>query len=491
MGLSGLAYALRVAGLDFQSLWRDEVDAIRFAGRPLGEVLRTFVTPGQNGPLYHLLLHPWLGLAGRSEFALRFFSVLFGVLAVPATYRLARRLLPRIPSAGLVAALLVATSPYLVWYSQEGKMYTLVVALVLLSMERYLAAIEEGGWHRWLTYVLLTGLACYVHLVAALIIPAQAILFLVLRRRGRDTAWLPWLASMAALSLPYLPLLLWQLPLLLEPANTGYRFVPLHEMLYSLLANYSLGVVQGTTLWTLALFGGLLLAAGWLWGRRESARASLGVLLCWLWVPVLGFFLTTLIRPLYTARYLIFVLPAYLLLLAAGLVAIARRSRMLSALLLVALLATNGWGVWLQARTPLKADFRATTDYVQRRLAPDDLILFQIPYGRHSFDYYYRREAVSEPGEGQHRIFLPRLAGGGGEPYRWAAGLYTNAGMQAGEVDRLMDEITAGSQVLWLVATEVPLWDERDLVATWLADHATPTDEARFVRVTVRRYHLP
>ena len=493
IGLSGLAYAQRVIGLDFQSLWRDEVDAIRFASRPLGDLLRAFLSPGQNGPLYHLLLHPWLSLAGRSEFALRFFSAAFGVLAVPLAYRLARRLFPRLPSIALVTVLLVATSPYLVWYGQEGKMYALVVALVLLSMERYLAAVEQGGWPRWLAYVLVTSLAYYVHLIAALIVPAQVILFpFILRRPDRKARWIPWLASLAALAVPYLPLLAWQLPLLREPASTGYLFVPLHGMLFSLWVSYSLGVVQGTALWPLSLFLGLLLAAMLLWKRRGSGLAPLGVLLAWLLVPPLGFFLITLIRPLYTARYLIFVLPAYLLLLAAGLIAVARRSRLLAGLVLLALLAVNGRGVWLQARTPLKTDFRAASDYLARRLAAGDLILFHIPYGRYSFDYYLQQRSALHPGQGEYRLFLPYVAGGGGgAPYRWAEGLYTNAGMDPGQAARRMAGITAGSRVVWLVATEVSLWDERHLVPAWLDDHATLTDEARFVRVTVYRYEMP
>jgi hypothetical protein len=389
-----------------------------------------------------------------------------------------------------VAALLVATSPYLVWYSQEGKMYALVVTIALLSTERFLAAVELGGWHRWVAYVLITSVAYYVHLIAALIVPAQALSFLVLYGRRHRARWKPWLASMVALSVPYLPLLAWQLPLLQERVDMGYRFVPLHEMLSSLLVNYSLGVVPESTLWALSLFAGLLLAAGVLRRRDESRGASLGTLLFWLLVPVLGFYLVTLLRPMYTARYLIIVLPAYLLLLAVGLVAAARSSRLLGALLLVALLVANGWGLWLQARTPLKADFRTATGYVRQHLGPDDLILFQIPYGRHSFDYYYQSGAVPRPGAGAYRIWLPWFAGGRERPYRWADGLYTNAGMDAGEVDRRMAEITTGSRVLWLVATEVPLWDERGLVQAWLQDHAQLTDEASFVRVSVYRYRL-
>ncbi|HFD39470.1 MAG TPA: hypothetical protein ENJ31_06440 [Anaerolineae bacterium] len=491
-GFLALAFALRVVGLDFQSLWRDEIDAIRFAGRDLPRLIAGLWTPGENGPLYYLLLRPWLDLAGRSGFSLRFFSLFFGVLAVAMVYRLGRRLFPTQPAVGLIAGLLAAVSPYLVWYGQEGKMYTLAVFLVALALERYLAALARGGWSRWLTFVLVTGAAFYTHLIAALIVPVQAAAFFLQPRPIRRRRWRPWLASMAALTLPYLPLLLWQMPLLLHPAATGYPFVPLPDMLLTLLRSYSLGVIPQGGSWALVPFVMLLLAAGLL----PAERRSLGLLLCWLLLPPLAFFLITLVRPLFTARYLIFILPAYLLLLAAGLTAIAGRSRLVGGLLLVALLAVSGWGLWSQATTPLKADFRAATAYVARRGAPQDLLLFQIPYGRHSFDYYFPGwsggSRTQPTGPGGYRLFLPLVQGGGGrDRYRWAEGLYTNNGMTAEEVDRRMAALTADGRVVWLIATETALWDERDLVHAWLEAHARLTEQADFVRVTVYRYELP
>ena len=335
-------------------------------------------------------------------------------------------------------------------------MYALTVTLILLSMDRYLAALERGGWHRWLSYVAATSAAFYVHLIAALIIPVQVLAFFLLGKEQRGARWKPWLASLAALTVPYLPLVAWQLPLLLEPAQTGYRFVPLHEMIYSLLASYSLGVVQGSAWWTLALFIGLLVAAS-VWGWREFGITALGILLGWLLLPVSAFFLITLFRPLYTARYLIFVLPAFLLLLVTGLMAIGRRSRLLAGLLLGALLVANGWGLWRQATIQLKADFRAATAYLTSHKSRNDLILFQIPYGRYSYEYYARQPAATPLQGGAHRIFLPAVGGSGGAAVRWAEGLYTNGGMGLQEVDRRMSEITAGSQVVWLVATEVEM----------------------------------
>jgi hypothetical protein len=409
---------------------------------------------------------------------------------------------------GLLSALLASTSPYLVWYGQEGKMYALLVVLILASMERFLSALERGGWQRWLGYVVATGAAFYVHLVAVLIVPVQAAVLCLSDRQGRNSGWRPWLASMLVLVVPYLPLLVWQLPMLAEPGETGFSFVPLHGILRSLIVNYSLGVALPASLWALVPFLVVLLAAGAAWSWKQLSRHSLGVLLCWLSLPVVAIFLISLRRPLFTARYLILILPAYLLLLSAGLTAIGQRAKWLAGILLVAILVMGGWGLSRQT-APIKADFRGATGYVMHSMELNDLVVFQIPYGRHSFEYYVRHEVAEKPAEslasesqslggiwlsredGRHVVLLPWVTGHSGSAYRWAEGLFTNQGMTPEQVDQRMHELVDGSQVVWFVVTEAPLWDERGLVQAWLDQHGVLSDEAAFVRVSVRRYRMP
>ncbi len=74
-------------------------------------------------------------------------------------------------------------------------------------MDRYLAALEQGGWHRWLFYVIFSGMAIYAHLIAALMIPVQIIAFFLMGTGTRRARWKAWLASTGVLLLPYLPLL--------------------------------------------------------------------------------------------------------------------------------------------------------------------------------------------------------------------------------------------------------------------------------------------
>ena len=245
LGLTWLAFALRVAGITAQSLWRDEVDALIFATRPLSELLAMFRQPGQNGPLFFLALRPWLAAAGWSEFALRLPSALAGALAVPIFYMLMRRLVhDRKPAA--IAALLMATAPYLIWYGQEAKMYAALTVLAPASLLLTVEVSRRGGWWRWLLLYVITSLCFYTHLLAALIVPVQALWLLILpsapSRRLRR--WLAVGLYLAALILPYLPLLRWQAPTWLSLTyQTGHPFVPLGDILLVLTSAFSRGVL--------------------------------------------------------------------------------------------------------------------------------------------------------------------------------------------------------------------------------------------------------
>ena len=182
--LTWVAFLIRVVTLDWQSLWRDEVDAIRFSDWSITELMAGLVRVGHNGPLYFLLLRPWRALTGNTEFALRYPSALLGVFAVPLGLILARQLgFNRI--TGLIFGFLLATSPYLMWYGQEAKMYTLLLALITLAFIAYLKALagaslpppiaeKKWRWVWWVVFVVATTLSYYIHILAPLMSPAAS-----------------------------------------------------------------------------------------------------------------------------------------------------------------------------------------------------------------------------------------------------------------------------------------------------------------------------
>src|SRR5581483_5816516 len=129
--LTGGGLALRLVELGRESLWLDEAGRAAIAALPLAAIPSAVGVLELSPPLYHLLLHGWLRLAGDGDYALRLLSVLLGAAAIPATYHLARELAGR--RAALVAALLAAVAPLYVGYAQEAAMYALFLLLGLCA----------------------------------------------------------------------------------------------------------------------------------------------------------------------------------------------------------------------------------------------------------------------------------------------------------------------------------------------------------------------
>lgn len=511
-----IAFAVRAVPINAQSLWRDEVDALCYAyefphlvvqalapgtagdlitpctcpslpvtpaGSPGESVTRRLTrTLGgmirENGPLYFFLLRGWVAVTGTSEYAMRFLSLACGVLCVPLVYTLGHRLFDC--PTGLFAALLVAISPYLTWYSQEVKMYTLVSALALLAIYGLRRAVEGGGWRWWAVQIIATSLAFYTHILAALLIPVQVLLYSAWWPRARKQ-WVGALVSLACLILPYLPLALWQASQVLRVRETGFYPYKLGEMVQILLNGWSLGILSQGQPW-----GTVLISALAAWGlvsflflspvgRKQGEGSSRFALVCWLAIPLLAVWFVSLRQPLFTDRYLIWTAPAFYLLIALGLASLWRFGnwgRWVVVLPLSIILAISYANQWQQAIEPIKSNFRAAAAYVTERYAPGELIIFQIPHGLYTFDYYFPEEE-----------------------YPWAEGLYTNHRTQEGayvmseqDAAHRMQEMTAGYDVIWLVATETTMWDKRGLVQAWLEANGERVDEAYFTWVDVYRY---
>ncbi|HSD84959.1 MAG TPA: glycosyltransferase family 39 protein, partial [Anaerolineae bacterium] len=412
-----LALLVRLHGLTFQSLWRDEVDAICFAQAPLlpdlpqtalsftptcppniPDLLAAFTQPGFNGPLYFLILRGAIGLFGYSEFALRFFSLLCGVISVALIITLGTRLFNR--AVGLIAGALLTLSAYQVWYSQEAKMYTLITLLTLASIYFLRRAVEEGCLRFWIGVVACTSLAMGSHILAALLIPVQVIVFLLWWPQSRHHL-IAGAISLACVTLPYLPVGVDRLKWAFEPAVTGFASYTLGDMLGVLGQAYTRGIFSSldgqavalalAVAASLAIFGLLSIDSPLRPASRPDRVLSRLSVFAWAAIPTLAIALISINRPLFTDRYLIWIQAAFYLAVALGVYALWNWIKPLGALALIALLIVNTDGLLLQSVTPFKSDFRAAAHAIEREIKPDDLVVFQIPHVRHTFDYYFRR----------------------------------------------------------------------------------------------------
>ena len=129
-----LAGGLRFYGLEIQSLWNDELLSWDSANRDtLYEVTEGLLAVEQevHPPGYFVLLHFIEEYFGESEWVLRFPSAVAGVLSVVVIYVLGCRLYSQ--REGLIAALLLAVLWTPVYFSQEVRMYSLLLLFTMLA----------------------------------------------------------------------------------------------------------------------------------------------------------------------------------------------------------------------------------------------------------------------------------------------------------------------------------------------------------------------
>ena len=325
-GLITLALAtwLRFYRLDAQSYWNDEGNSLRLAERAPAAIIAA-AAADIHPPGYYLLLSGWRALTGPSEFALRGFSALAGVALVALVYRLGRQYFGR--SAGLGAALLAALHPFLIYYSQEARMYALLATLSAASFllfSRWLKSSRPPApaWGRpalAIAYVLVTAAGLYTHYAFGFVVIAENLaalggLMAHARKGGgaRLAAWLGLQAAALLLFLPWLPTALRQLTA--WPADRAAQ--PFLAALLDLARYLTLGRTLPTAAAGLGLLGALGLLAFGFTRRGQTITPAL-----WLLVPAaltLGFGLLTEAF----AKFLLVAVPPLLLLLGNGLAAI-------------------------------------------------------------------------------------------------------------------------------------------------------------------------
>lgn len=329
--LTLLAWGLRLHRLDAQSLWYDEGVTATLAQRSLVD-LTQWTAHDIQPPLYYYVTWGWGRLAGWSEWSLRFVSAWWGVLAIPVLATLSHRLTGR-RSVALLVGLLTALHPLLVYYSQEARMYTMLVTLGALAGYA-LVRIDDrnrSSWRAWLIYVLVATAAVYTHYFAFFLLMALGCAFLLDRFVGKGLAVArhdPHLHGFIVTHLLILLLYLaWIAPLfqqLRTDASYWQGQLKMWEALRSLALRFTSGETRleeqaAATLRSYAILTCLLLLVlVWHAHRNFTLRRALLYTLCWLALPLGGVLGLAAFVPKFNARYGMIALPGLLLLWGAG-----------------------------------------------------------------------------------------------------------------------------------------------------------------------------
>ncbi len=139
-GAIGLLLARTLPDIAGKPWQEDEAVAGLISARPLGDVLHTVLLDRGGAPLHFLLAHAAFALDGSPR-TLRWLSLAFALATIPLCYDLARRLAGQ--AAGLTAAALAATSQLLTVYGTFARMYSLFAFASALSLDLFVRALAR------------------------------------------------------------------------------------------------------------------------------------------------------------------------------------------------------------------------------------------------------------------------------------------------------------------------------------------------------------
>ena len=389
---------LRLDGLASESIWLDEATSILLAKLPIPDLVRT-TAEDIHPPLYYALLHVWETL-GTGEFEVRSLSAFTGIVSVALMYQMGRRLFDE--QGGQISALLLAMSPLHIWYSQETRMYALVTLFTLAGSYWLWRALRTGSRATWVAYACCMALGLYTHYHCIFVLFSQNVfvgVWWLLSRKPADMLrkWLLAEAGIGLLFLPWIPTVFSQI------TGGGGNWVaqaighPGPRALLGTLIDYSIGTAWvwypvwlrriGYIVFT-AMIGSAGIDALRQWRRDAVGTESASYFFCILYLCLsLGAVWTvSQVMPMYARRYLLPFLPAYLLLLAAGIRAIPWPRWQVGLAGALALLSLAG--TLLASSHPQKDDWRGVVQYVMAHREPQDVVVFDPMWNYKPFDYY-------------------------------------------------------------------------------------------------------
>ncbi|HTU14413.1 MAG TPA: glycosyltransferase family 39 protein [Solirubrobacterales bacterium] len=388
--LLGLAVALGIwarFSVYGQTVVADELSTLWIVqNHGLLDTVRFVTGDGEISPPLYFILAWFASKLGSAPELIRLPSMLFAFASLPLFYLLGLRLFNR--SAGILATVIAALSPMLVYLGANGRAYSVMLFFLLATTLAMLYAIDGGKRRWWVLYAVATALAMYTHYTCAFILAGQLLWLLIyvpgdrlkalLANAGAVVLYIPWIPGYLSDSdSPTTPIL---------EALQGYGFeakkLAVEQVLFwqvtaqrwTLADRWDVLLLSAGTL--LALVAALVLIArrtGIVDWFRNLDRGIVLVLVLIFATPVGALLLGRVSTDVFGTRNLAAAWMGIPLGLGALLVAAGRVWGTIATGLVVAGLTIGAVGLTDEAKTELR--FKTAAEYVESQARPGDAVV--------------------------------------------------------------------------------------------------------------------
>jgi uncharacterized membrane protein len=343
---------LRIYGLGEESFWLDESDTVEYTRFSVPEIIEgTYVDStllpeyfgkgAGSAPLYYIMTNYWTEIFGLNEFNLRLISALFGILSIYLIFLVGKELFNE--KVGIIGAFILAINHQNIFFSQEARMYSMLVALVLLTMLSMLKALSSNKTKYWVVFVIGNAALLYTHYFSFFILLFEAVYLLIHLQKDKKLFKQMFFSGLGIflLYLPWIPALFNQLShgspigrFLGGPSISNFVTIliqfnswispDIETRAVLSVFNFSGLSVSGWILILSVIIITLLLGFVFISGvfHRKFSDNKIIFLLLWLLIPVLVPFVMSIVLPenaiFSSIMHVLFASPAYYLIAALG-----------------------------------------------------------------------------------------------------------------------------------------------------------------------------
>ena len=336
-----LYIGLRSWRLTSYGLWADEVFSVRAARLPWLELFRFIAVDGVHPPFFYILLKLWIAAAGPTLLGLKLLPLLLSIGALVPVWLLCRELKLGVAESTL-AFWLITVNGYLIHYSQELRMYSLLFCLSVWSVwlfYRFLAVAAASG-RAVLPLLVVNVLLVYTHYFGWLLVGTEWLCVLLWR-----PGLLGWFSlSLTAVAVMFAP---WAYAVAVSAAKVNVVPGSLQwiarpgwaEVTWYLATLNGILPWRHTTPLGIVLFGAPIAAALWRLsrGRQPAPVRSLEILAMFSVVPVALSFVASRLLPqsVWGERHLMAGAVPYILMVAGGVSYVGRVSARMALIVLI------------------------------------------------------------------------------------------------------------------------------------------------------------
>lgn len=397
-----LACGINFYTLNQQSIRLDESQSLWVAPKTIPGILQ-YIAKDVHLPLYHILLHFWIKIFGPEIYMARILSFMFFIATIPVLYKLAKE------SSNTKTAMLTVTlfvlSPFVMWYSNETRMYSLFTLTTCANHLYFLRLLRSKGEKGSIGYLISGVIGVYSHYFFNLMMLVQYLFIfakILIDRQKQKTSLGTAINYNKQLLTTFIPLtaLIW---LALSPwlffvnAQGGSsNMQPLIERpssynLFTTFVNFIFGFqspqIQAViiALWpitTVFLF--------FLFTRRQKLiTQSLGYFILVSIIPILLTFVASYIRPIFLSRYLIMVTPTLFFVLSVALLSLSHKVSRTLIPTLILLLAGLSTYQNISAQTPVREDYNQVSQVLNEKVTERDIVAVSAPFTVYPIEYTY------------------------------------------------------------------------------------------------------